>query len=83
MRYTVYAVQTLHRGIKMQITRTSPFTGITRTMEIPITNEELARYERGDIIQHCFPILTPSQREFIKTGIVDEEWPGEGGDDEQ
>jgi hypothetical protein len=31
-------------------------------------------YECGALIQNAFPGLTDSQREFYKTGIVQEEW---------
>jgi len=43
-------------------------------MELPITNEQLNRWEQGELIQNVFPDLTPDQREFIMTGITGEEW---------
>tara|TARA_R100000995_G_scaffold52305_1_gene25343 strand:- start:165 stop:329 length:165 start_codon:yes stop_codon:yes gene_type:complete len=46
----------------------------TTTMELPITNEQLNRWEQGELIQNVFPDLTPDQREFIMTGITGEEW---------
>ena len=58
----------------MQITRTSVFSGITRTLELPITQSMVETYTRGALIQDAFPHLTDSQREFFKTGIVQEEW---------
>lgn len=58
----------------MQITRTSVFSGITRTLELPITQSMVETYNRGELIQNAFPGLTDSQREFYKTGIVQEEW---------
>lgn len=58
----------------MQITRTSVFSGITRTVELPITQSMVETYERGELIQNAFPSLTDSQREFFKTGITQEEW---------
>lgn len=68
----------------MLIIRKSPFTGSLNTMEIPVTQEELNCYfNNNNYIQDVFPHLTPSQREFIKTGITDKEWEDEfGGDDE-
>jgi hypothetical protein len=60
----------------MNITRTSAFTGITRTLDLPVTVEQLASYygPRQLLIQDAFPHLTPDQREFIKLGVTDEEW---------
>ena len=58
----------------MLITRTSPFSGKILTMALPITEEQMEKYHQGVYIQHAFPNLTPAQREFIKTGITEEEW---------
>ena len=58
----------------MQITRTSPVSGITRSLEIPCTEEQMAAYKNGALIQVAFPDLTADQREFILTGITKEEW---------
>lgn len=58
----------------MQITRKSVFTGVTRTVELPITQEMVDTYNRGALIQDAFPSLTSSQREFYMTGITQEEW---------
>ena len=65
----------------MMITRTSPFTGITRTKDILVTEDQLARWQRGERIQNVMPYLSASDREFIMTGITDDEWDqafGEG-----
>lgn len=59
----------------MQITRTSPFTGTVNTKDINVTQEQLDHYYKGGaLLQDAFPHLTPGDREFIKTGITDEEW---------
>ena len=58
----------------MEITRTSIITGIERTKDIPVTQEQLNEWEGGTLIQKVMPELTPSQREFIMTGIIDSEW---------
>ena len=58
----------------MLIERTSPFSGITHTKEINVTREQLTRWRNGMLIQDAMPNLTPGEREFIKTGITDEEW---------
>lgn len=58
----------------MQIVRTSPVSGITRSLEIPCTEEQMAAYKNGALIQVAFPDLTADQREFILTGITKDEW---------
>jgi len=58
----------------MKITRVSSFTGIERSMEIPVTQEQLDRWAAGELIQNAMPELTADEREFIKTGVTPEEW---------
>ena len=58
----------------MIVIRTSPFSGITHTMDLPITGEQILVYEQGALLQEAFPQLSPDQREFFKTGITPEEW---------
>jgi len=58
----------------MLITRTSMLSGITRTQDIAATQEEINAWKNGMYIQVALPNLTNSEREFIKTGITDEEW---------
>lgn len=58
----------------MKVTRTSQATGITREMELNITDEQIMKYENGALIQDAFPNLTPSEREFLMTGITEDEW---------
>lgn len=58
----------------MRIARTSPFTSNIHILDLPVTEEEIARWKAGELIQNVWPHLTPDQREFIKTGITAEEW---------
>lgn len=58
----------------MLITRKSPRTGQKTTKDLPITPEQLAAYERGELIQRVFPDLSNSDREFILTGYTQEDW---------
>jgi len=59
----------------MKITRTSPLTGRTNTIDLPVTQDQIDRYaRREDHVQNIFKNLTPGQREFIMTGITDQEW---------
>lgn len=50
------------------------FSGITRTMDLPITEAQYAAWVEGELLQNAFPGLAPGLREFIKTGVTDEEW---------
>lgn len=58
----------------MKITKTSIISGITRTLEIDVTIEQINRWENGELIQSCMPNITPDEREFIMTGITKDEW---------
>lgn len=58
----------------MLITRQSLISGITRTLEIPVTDEQLAAWQSGAYIQDAMPELDPAQREFLMTGITADEW---------
>lgn len=64
------------------VTRTSIFSTARNSMVLPITVEQLTRYESGmGLIQDIFPDLTTDQREFIQSGATPEEWDavfGEG-----
>jgi hypothetical protein len=58
----------------MIIERRSELTGVVRSMEIDVCPQQIKEWEEGKLIQDAMPNLTPSEREFIKTGITDEEW---------
>jgi len=58
----------------MQITRRSVASGIVRTKHFDITWEQYNSWMLGKLIQDAFPNLSESDREFIKTGITEEEW---------
>ena len=58
----------------MNITRTSLFSRVTRTLDLPVTEAQLDAWASGELIQNAFPDLSPDDREFLKTGITAEEW---------
>lgn len=58
----------------MKITRKSILSGIERTLDINVTEAQLAAWYGGVLIQNAMPHLTADEREFIKTGITAEEW---------
>lgn len=66
----------------MQITRTSKLTSVTRTLDIPCTEEQYKAWENGELIQRAMPDLTADQREFILSGATPEEWDDAFPDDE-
>jgi hypothetical protein len=68
----------------MKITKTSQLTGKTHTLDIDVTESELMRIENrrinGELIQRIVPKLCMSDREFLMTGITNEEWIGMFGE---
>ena len=58
----------------MNITRTSLFSRVTRTLDLPVTEAQLDAWASGELIQNAFPDLSPDDREFLKTGITPDEW---------
>lgn len=66
----------------MVITKKSAFTGVEHTLDIPVTQEQLDLWNSGVSIQNAMPNISPSDREFIKTGITKEEWDATFGAEE-
>jgi hypothetical protein len=69
----------------MLITRRSSLTGERRTLDLPVTVEQLSAYMAGALVQEAFPNLDVDSREFILSGVTPEEWaaqfvPAEGGE---
>ena len=58
----------------MIITRKSPVTGKTKSMEINVTEEQIKSWENGTLIQEIMPNLTPDEREFIISGCTAEDF---------
>lgn len=58
----------------MIITRTSPMTGRINKMDINVTEDQIKKWKSGALIQNVMPNLSPSEREFIMTGITENEW---------
>jgi len=58
----------------MLITKTSSLSGIERTLDLPITEQQVKAWEDGELIQNVMPHLTPAEHEFVITGVVQEEW---------
>jgi hypothetical protein len=59
----------------IRIKRRSLLTGKVHAMVLPISVADVSAYLQGGVmLQNAFPSLSPSQREFIKTGITPKEW---------
>jgi hypothetical protein len=58
----------------MLIKRKSPFSGKEHEMEIDVDQTQLDMWEGGMLIQNAMPDLTADEREFIMTGIYNDEW---------
>jgi len=64
----------LMRRMMMLIERKSMISGKTTYRDLDITQEQLDQWEEGAFIQDVFPYLSISDREFIMTGITEDEW---------
>ena len=60
----------------MKIAVKSPITGKDNVLDLPVTAEQIAKWQAGMLIQDAMPNLTPDQREFLISGCA----PGEYDD---
>ena len=67
----------------MKITRQSLWSGKTHTMDLPITPEQIGAWRNGMVIQRAMPHLTVSQREFLISGMTEQEWTDMCGSNEE
>lgn len=58
----------------MLITRQSQISGKINTLDLPVTEKQMDDFSNGGLIQDVFVNLTPGQREFIFSGITEQEW---------
>ena len=59
----------------MIVKRKSVLSGIERARDIPANPEDMLLWETGAVnIQDAMPYLNDDDREFILTGITQEEW---------
>jgi hypothetical protein len=62
----------------MKITKKSSLTGVEHTLDIDITEEQFQRVEMRfftkELIQNIIPNVSLGEREFLMTGITQEEW---------
>lgn len=55
-------------------------SGKWHVMELPITNDQIERWQNGEFIQNAMPNLDDEQREFLMTGITPDEWNANFGE---
>lgn len=67
----------------MQIKRTSPLTGKENVMEIAVTEEQLAAWRSGALIQDAMPQLSADEREFIISGLTRADWDSLWGEEDE
>lgn len=58
----------------MRVMKRSIFSGKIHEMDLPITLDQLDRWNSGELIQNVFTNLSDDEREFLMTGITPEEW---------
>ena len=58
---------------KLKVSRTSIISGKTSTRSLPITQEQYDTWKRGVLIQDAMPNLSVKDREFLITGMTNDE----------
>ena len=48
-------------------------TGKHNEMDLDVTEEQIRRFENGELVQNVFPHLNPTEREFLITGMSEAE----------
>lgn len=66
----------------MKIMMNSMLTGRINEREIDVTEEQLARWRAGGLIQDVMPDLSDEDREFLISGATPEEWKEAFGEPE-
>jgi len=59
---------------KMMIDRKSPLTGKVNSKELDVTIDQIDAWVNGELIQDVMPHLSPADREFLMTGMLDDEF---------
>jgi hypothetical protein len=65
----------------MLIERTCPLSGETKTLDIPVTQDQFDAWRSGALIQNAMPNLSADEREFIMTGTTPDVWEELFGED--
>ena len=62
----------------MIVTRISMMSKIERSIDLDVTAEQINAWRSGMLIQEAMPHLNEHEREFIISGITQEEWDSMG-----
>jgi hypothetical protein len=74
MRYADKHCEIKGVGDKYIITGQDVFTGKPVTVEVP--SFDLFKYRQGILIQHAMPTLTVQEREFLISGMYEDQFEG-------
>jgi len=77
MRVTNLIVEEMPGGgifVKARSMFSGKLNGMYLSLSLDQFGERIAEWDNGVLIQDAFPMLNPEQREFIKTGVTQEEW---------
>ncbi len=66
----------------MLVTRRSRISGVERTLELDVTQAQIDLWQAGELIQRAMPQLSRQEREFVMTGMTQQEWDATFGDDD-
>ena len=58
----------------MIIRKRNIFTGKVRELNLDVSPEQIARWQKGELIQNAMPQLSVDEREFLISGLLPEEW---------
>lgn len=64
----------------MWIWKTSPISKEQNALWIPVTDDQINKWQAGALIQDVMPELNDEQREFLMTGITPREWQEQFGE---
>jgi hypothetical protein len=64
------------------LTKKSMLTGAMNQREINVTEEQVNRWQAGELIQDVMPNLSADDHEFLMTGSTPDEWDEVFGGDE-
>ena len=56
------------------VSRRSPFSGFVNTVQITMDPVDYRAWQMGVPIQCALPYLQPFEREFLLTGITEDDW---------
>jgi len=58
----------------MIVRRPNMFTGKVRELELNVTQEQIDRWQNGELIQNAMPQLSRDECEFLISGLLPDEW---------